>query len=106
VELPQIFGFYKTLGDIAVPIVGTTLLLIVAFQFSRSIGGLDRLRLASITLGIAVVGVSYYQHPRELNQLNGTISDKALSKLCHAANSMAIFGYVICTGALTLVHYH
>jgi hypothetical protein len=105
-QLPQNFRTYKTIGNIAVPTLGTMLLLIVAFQLWRSSGGLNRLGLASIALGIAVIGIAYYQHRRELDELNGTISDKALSKLCHAANAMTIFGYGICSGALTLIHYH
>jgi hypothetical protein len=86
-QLPQTFRFYKTIGNIAVPILAAMLLLLIAVQFSRSsMGGVSRLGLGSIALGVAVIGISYYQHRRELNLLSGTISDKALSKLCHAAN--------------------
>jgi len=104
-QLPQTFRLYKTVGNIAVPTLAAMSLLIVAVQFSRSsMGGANRLGLVSIALGIAVIGIAYYQLRRGLNQLDGTASDKALSKLCLAANSMAIFGYGICIGALTLIH--
>jgi hypothetical protein len=101
VELPQTFSFNKTFGNIAVPLLGAMLLLMIGVQFSQA-RGIDWLRLSSITIGGAVVGAAYSQLRRGLNQLNGTTSDKALSKLCLAANSMAIFGYGICMGALTL----
>jgi hypothetical protein len=99
VELAQTFGFNKTFGNIAVPILGAILLLMLGVHSSR---GIDWLGLSSITIGGAVLGAAYYQLRRVLNQLNGTTSDKALSKLCLAANSMAIFGYGICIGALAL----
>ena len=102
-ELPNTFGFNKTFGNIAVPILGVILLLIVCVQLSR---GTDWLGLSAIALGIAAVAAAYFQLRRELNQLNETTSDKALSKLCLAANAMAIFGYGICVTALTLIHHH
>jgi len=103
-QLPQTFRLYKIIGNIAVPTLAAMLILIVAVQFSRSsIGGVSRLGLVSIALGITVIGIAYYQLRRGLNQLDGTASDKALSRLCLAANSMAIFGYGICIGALTLI---
>jgi predicted transporter len=95
---------YKITGNIAVPTLAAISLLIVAAQFSRSsMGEVSRLGLVLIALGIAVIGIAYYQLRRWLNQLDETTSDKALSKLCLAANSMAIFGYGICIGALTLI---
>jgi hypothetical protein len=101
------FGFYKTLGSVGVPAFGIMVLLVVALQFSRSAAGsLDRLFLGTVTLGVAVIAVSYYQHRRGLNQLYGKIDDRALSGLCRAANSMACFGYSTCMMALMLVHRH
>jgi hypothetical protein len=103
-QVPQTFRLYKNIGNFAVPMLAAMLLLMVAVQFSRSsIEGMNRLGLVSIALGIAVIGIAYCQLRRGLNQLDGTASDKALSKLCLAANSMAIFGYGICIGALTLI---
>lgn len=59
-ELPQTFGFNKTFGNIAVPILGAISLLIVGVHFSR---GIDWLGLSSITIGGAVVGAAYYVLP-------------------------------------------
>jgi hypothetical protein len=103
VALPQTFGFNKTFGNIAVPILGAVLLLMVGVHFSR---GIDWLGLSSITLGCGAVGAAYFQIRRGLNQLRGAMSDTALSKLCLAANSMAIFGYGICIVALGLIRWH
>jgi hypothetical protein len=96
---------YKSLGNIAVPTTGTMLLLVVALQFSRYPDEVNRLGLAAIALGIAVIGVAYYKLRREVNRLDGEISDKALSTFCKSANAMAMFGYSICMTALTLAHH-
>ncbi len=105
-ERKTAFGGYKYLGNISVPTIGIALLTIVGLQFWRSAGGgLELLELASITLGIAVVGLAYYKQRRALNQLDGTIDDKTLSGLCQAANSMAVFGYLICVMALTSLRH-
>jgi hypothetical protein len=101
VEVPQTFRSNKTVGNVAVPIMGSILLLMVGVRFSR---GIEWWGLSSIALGGAVVGAAYYQLRRGLESIDGTTSDKTLSKLCLAANSMAIFGYGICIGALAMTH--
>jgi len=99
------FGFYRMAGNIFVPTMGAMLLLIVAVNFSRTTtGGINRIALLAITVGIAVIGIAYYNVRRELNRLDGKIGDKALSKLCHAATAMAMFGYLICIMATLLRH--
>jgi hypothetical protein len=101
-RLPYV-SFYKYAGNIAVPAIGTGLLIIVAARFSHSTESLNRLALASIILGIVVIGLSYYQNRRGLAQCEGKISDKDLSRLYRTASSMAMFGYAICMMALTIV---
>jgi hypothetical protein len=93
-------GTYKTLGNIFVPTGGTMVLGIVALQFLRHSGSLERAAMVSIAIGIAVVGLSYYNFSRALNQLDGKAGDNVLSRLCHAANAMAMFGFVTCLMAL------
>jgi hypothetical protein len=108
-EAKRIFlylGFYKAVGNIVVPTTGTALLLVVAIQFFRSVEGIDRLGLAAIALGIAVIGFSFYQNRGVLNHVNGVVSNEALWRLYRTASSMAMFGYVICFAALTFVHHH
>jgi hypothetical protein len=75
--------------------MGAMLLLIVAFQFSHSKQGLNRLGLASIALGIAVIGISYYQHRRELNQLTGTIRQSSVEVMsCRQCNDYLWLWYL------------
>ncbi len=99
-------GFYKAVGNFVVPTTGIALLLVVGVQISRSLEGIDRLGLAAIALGVAVIGFSFYQNRRVLNEVNGALSDEALCRLYRTASSMAMFGYVICFAALTFVHHH
>ena len=99
-------GMYKMLGNIFVPSFGVAVLFIVALQFSRSSGSLERLALVSIVIGTAAVGLSYYNFRRALNQLDPKVDDKVLSRLCHAANAMAMFGLMICFTALIFGPHH
>jgi hypothetical protein len=103
---PRSPHFYKTVSSIGVTAVGAMLLMMVALQFSDSIGGLDRLALGVITLGIAAIGVAYYKQHGALNQIDGKIDDGVVLRLRHTANAMACVGYVICIFALGLVHHH
>jgi len=95
-------GAYKAMGNIFVPALGAILLLVVALQFSRHSSGTARLSLVAIAMGVGVIGLSYYKLRRELSRLEGKISDPALSTLCQTANTMAMFGYVICLSAFTV----
>jgi len=82
------------------------LLIIVALQFSDSTLGIDRLDLSVITFGIAMIGLAYYKQRGALDQMEGKIGDSVVFRLCHTANAMACFGYLICIFAIGLVHHH
>jgi len=97
-------GFYKRVGSIGVTALGVMLLFLIVIQFSHSTTGLGRLDLVVITLGAAVIGLWYYKLRGVLNQLDGKINDAVLLYLCHAANAMACFGYLICIVCLGLHH--
>ncbi len=100
-------GFYRTVGNIGVPITGIGALLVLALQLWRAADGFQRYCLLPVGLGIAVIGLEYYNHRRALNQLEGRIDDNVLSKMYHAGNSMAFFGYLACEMALVFsVHRH
>jgi len=101
------FAFFKILGSVAVPTLGAMLLLTIAIRSWLSTdGNIDRLDLVGTALGIAVVGVAYYNFRRALNQLDGKIDEAIQFKLLIAANAMGIFGYSACMGALTLLRHH
>jgi hypothetical protein len=97
---------YKIVGNIFVPGSALGLLAMIALQFSRYSGSLERIALGSITIGVGVIGFSYYNFRRGLNQLEGETDDKVLSRLCHSANAMAMFGFMICFTALIFVAHH
>ena len=103
---PRSPHFYKTVSGIGVTAIGAMLLTLVALQVSDSTGGLDRLVLGVITLGIAAIGLAYYKQHGALNELNGKINDEIVLRLRHTANAMAGSGYMICIFALSLVHRH
>lgn len=101
------FAFFKILGSVAVPTLGAMSLLTIAVRSWLSTdGNIDRLELVAIALGVAVVGVAYYNFRRALNRLDGKIDEAILLKLLIAANAMGIFGYSACMGALTLLRDH
>jgi hypothetical protein len=54
-------------------------------------------------MGVAAVGLSYYAFRRAINQLDGKIDEKVLSRLLVAANSMANFGYTSCISLFVLL---
>lgn len=74
VKDPPYLGFYKRMGEIFVPLMGTMLLLIVALQFTRYADAVVRLALASIALGVAVIGVSFYRNRRGLAGMDGKVA--------------------------------
>jgi hypothetical protein len=100
-------GFYRILGNLGVPLLGSISLFIVALQCWRATDGFQRFLLAPVGLGIAVIGLSYYHNRRGLKQLEGKVDDKVLSGLYQTGNSMAFFGYLVCEMALIFsVHRH
>ena len=105
-ESKPAIGFYKVAGSIGVLILGIMTLLIAALEFWRATDGFQRFFLVPVGMGIAVIGLSYYDHRRELNQLDGKVDDKVLSKLHRTGNSMAFFGYAICEFALIFGGHH
>jgi hypothetical protein len=100
---PPSSGFNKIFGSISVPALGILLLLEVALQFRRSAGDFDPLFLGAAAMGVAAVGLSYYAFRRAINQLDGKIDEKVLSRLLVAANSMANFGYTSCISLFVLL---
>jgi hypothetical protein len=98
-NLPPL-GLFKTVASICVWTTGVTLLVVVGFQLWRSTESLQRLTLAAITVGAAVVGFAYYRVRRVLGQLDREIDGIALARLFAASNALAISGYAICILAL------
>jgi len=100
-------GFYKAVGNIGVPIAGIGALLVFALQLWHAVDGFQRFCLLPVGLGIATIGVSYYNHRRALDQLEGKVDNKVLSGLYQAGISMAFFGYLLCEMSLVFsVHRH
>ena len=98
--------FYKRTGDIIVPLSGAMLLSLIAMQFARYTDSVVRLALASIALGVLVIGVAFVQNRRALNGMDGNVGDKFLSRMYRTSTSMAMFGYSICMMALTIARPH
>jgi hypothetical protein len=102
----QQLSLYKYLGSVGVPTLGAMLLVMVGLDFRHSANEtFDLIHLVAATLGIAVIGLSYYSFRRSLNQLQGKVDANVLSKLLIAANSMAIFGYLVCMMVMPLHHH-